>query len=110
MKIKQMIIVPICIGLFLTIIAAPVAAKYFLETEIFSGKVTSLKDNVIEINGKTQFLPAPSITKSGVRVGSTVTIRYYINRTDDNVYVEVKKGKNSIKKSYPPRPKKETPL
>ena len=96
---KATMIKPIITGLTTLLIfcwGQTVFSAIALNTEVVSGKVYSIQDKVIDLEGGGKYYPAPSMQVEKISAGDLVSIRYFLNNEDKNIYIEVEKGLNSI--------------
>lgn len=90
-------ILSLCFG-----ITSQVNAKVFFETQIVSGTITDIRDNIIELDGYTNYYPANENLTIDLQIGTEVTIRYFISIDEVKKYLEYAPGLDTI--SLPDRP------
>lgn len=73
-------------------------------TELATGMVVRIHENVITLDSGMQFHPAGQHMKLEVAVGDQVTIRFFTDAEGKNKYTAVAPGKNSLTKSPAPAP------
>jgi hypothetical protein len=96
MRKSRIIIATFFSGFFLISGITSVLAKSFLETQLTSGTIKNIKEKVIDIDDNEVFYPAPIIGKHDLNSGDSVTLRYYVDNSGRKVYVEIRKGLNSL--------------
>jgi hypothetical protein len=84
---------------------APLAAsgKILLETDTATGTVTGIDDNVITLDSWAEYYPAREDMAPDVKIGDTITLRYFTDGEQKNRYTEVAAGKNSLSDASVPR-------
>jgi hypothetical protein len=79
-------------------------SAYFVATEIESGKLSSAKDNIIELDNSRIFYPGDKNPKTLPEPGSLIYIEYYKASDGKNIYINFSNQKDILKKSQPPQP------
>ena len=96
MRKSRIIITIFFSGFFLISGITSVFAKSFLDSQLTSGTIKNIEEEVINIDDKGVFYPAPIIGKLDLNSGDSVTLRYYVDNSGRKVYVEIRKGLNSL--------------
>ena len=84
-------------------------ARVFVETQVVSGTITAVHDNVVELDGNEVFYyPANAGITMNLGPGSVVTLRYYVDRRSNGTrkYIAYAAGKNALKKQQAPSAEK----
>ena len=95
----------ICL-ILLALAPANSPARVYINTEIASGIVTDISNNVITLDSGVQYYPAAKATVPEINVGTAITLRFYTDTEQKNRYLEVAPGKNSLAKLPVPVEKK----
>lgn len=106
--IRYIIIVMICAGIF----AVKAGARVSIQTKIVSGTITAINNNTVELdNNGIVYYPAKKTITMKLDVGSVVTLRYYVDNSDNGTrkYLEYAAGKNTLAKKTPPPVKRKSP-
>ncbi len=104
MKKLLFAVIPILTGVLLTFNIPCSSASSFLETEVVTGRITSIEDKTIELNNKKQYYPAGNIRSINVSVGSMVSVRFFV-ANEKMIYVELKSGSGGLEElPEPPKP------
>ncbi|KJS30657.1 MAG: hypothetical protein VR64_15760 [Desulfatitalea sp. BRH_c12] len=85
-------------------------AGIYIETELVSGTVTSVRDGAIELDGNgISYYPASQRIEVDLKIGSVVTLRYYVDNSGEpvNKIVEYALGRDSLAQWEPPVEDKE---
>jgi hypothetical protein len=82
-------------------------AQLYVMTELATGKVIKIQDNVITLDSGKQFYPDKNNKKIEIieiKVGDDATLRFFTDAEKINRYTEVGIGKNSLSNSPAPKP------
>ncbi len=72
-------------------------AKIGFITQIVSGKIVRVDDNIIELYADYEYHPGNKNWEVELDPGSYVTLRYYVDpNTKNRVYIEYAPGKNTL--------------
>ena len=83
-------------------IASQLNAKVFLDTQIVSGTITNIQNNIIELDRYTNYYPANEKLSINLKIGTEITIRYFTSIDEVKTYLEYSPGLNTI--TLPERP------
>jgi len=85
-------------------------AKLIITTQIATGIIVGIQDNVIELEGGYLFYPKKKDVTLNFQPGDLVTLEYYINPEEKNYYVKFALGENTLSASPPPERKEKKPI
>lgn len=97
----------IAVGIFLACLFAALSpmngfGKVFLQTDIATGIVIDIKKNVILLDSGVKYHPAKDEVELDIVAGDQITLRFYSDVENKNMYTAVAAGLNSLEKSSPP--------
>lgn len=81
-------------------------ARVLLKTELVSGVISKVEDNVVSLVGDDNcYYPDSKRVEMDLEPGNMVTLRYYVDLQGDHPvrkYFQYAPGKNSLPKAVPP--------
>jgi len=107
MEFKNKILRFFTISLFmLCMIPLNSYAQLMITTEIATGEIAGIQNNVIELEDGTIFHPAREGEELNFQPGDMVTIEFYTNPEEEIFYLNIAPGENTL--SATPTPEKES--
>lgn len=85
-------------------------AKLIITTQIATGGIVGIQNNVIELEGGSIYYPPKKDVTLNFQPGDLVTIEFYIDLEEKNYYVEIALGENTLSASPPPERKGKNPI
>lgn len=95
MKLKGLVISSLLMMGVIAFGVGSVVAGAFIQTQVVSGTLTNVKDSQVSL-GSTTYYAAPSVGKISQSAGAVVSLRYYVDNEQKNIFVEIKNGASSL--------------
>lgn len=102
----------LCIIFLLIVCIMPLHsnAKIIIATQIVSGEIVEIQENVIELEGGSIYYPAKKNVTLDFHPGDLVTVEFFVDPEEKNYYLEIALGENTLSASPPPERKEKKPI
>ena len=104
MKTRFRILQCITLLIIIGVSASIASARMMPQVRIESGTVSSVTNNEIRLENGNRFQPASGVQGISVQKGDSVTLRYYVSPSGENIFLEYAHGVNSLSAGTPVSP------